>query len=286
MAFWKLQVLGDATALGGQGQAVPLPAMAWPMIGIVAAMPQRRIKRTTLAETLWPDSDSEAARRCLATSLWRIRQRFGSTGDDLLAATGDIVALTPGQRVWIDVVAFEHKLQAALRNPANLDRAPARRRLRRALALYRGDFLAREANEWIAIERERLRALFLDSALELARANVRHGEWRPALELGRTICAVEPLREDAQRLLLEAMVACGNRAQAVQHYKDFEKLLEAELGVRPMRETRRLVEQLSGQVPAQATTARPVLVAPDREILLLARRQIQATLHLIDTALA
>lgn len=283
MAFWKLRVLGEAVAFGGQGQPVSLPTMAWPIIGIVASMPHRRINRTMLAESLWPHSNGEAARRCLATSLWRIKQHFGDDRSGLLTTAGDVIALSPGRRVWIDLVAFERKAQRALRDAGQLDEPHQRARLRRALDHYRGDFLARETNEWIAIERERLRALFLDSALELARANVRHGEWRSALELGRAICAVEPLREDAQRLLLEAMVACGNRAQAVQHYKEFEQLLLAELGVRPMRETRRLVERLAGQPPTPPAAAPP---AADREVLLLARQQIRATLQLIDAALS
>ena len=288
MAFWKLHVLGETIAVGERGQAISLPAIAWPIIGIVASAPQRRIKRTALAEALWPDSEADAARRCLATSLWRIRQRFTAHGTSLLSTTGDVIALTPGRRVWVDVVAFDRKLHDFARDPACLEQTSARNRLRRALSLYRGDFLCREDHEWIAIERERLRALFLDSALELARANIRHGEWRSALHLGRIICGVEPLRKDAQRLLLEAMVACGNRAQAVQHYKDFELLLDSELGVRPMQETRQLIDRLAGK-PRDALPASlnaPAPTARDREILLLARRQIQATLNLIDTALA
>ena len=157
-----------------------------------------------------------------------------------------------------------------------------------ALGHYRGDFLESCGVDSIVIERERLRALYLDSGLELARACKRHGEWRMACELGRTICTVEPLREDAQRLLMEAMVACGNRAQAVQHYRDFERLLADELAVRPMRETRELAATIMrAPVPPPAMRA---LIAPadesGRQKLLMARQQLAESLSLLDQALA
>lgn len=288
MAELALHLLGARVALGAAGAAIALPGIGWSLIGAVLAAPHRRIGRGQLAAALWPDQDDDAARRCLATALWRLKQRLGRL-NALLRIGKETIALAEDEGAWIDAIAFERGIGAVLDDPARLDNAEDREALKRALGHYRGDFLEFSVVDAIVIERERLRALYLDAALELARACKRHGDWRTACELGRAICAVEPLREDAQRLLMEAMVACGNRAQAVQHYRGFERLLAEELAVRPMRETRELAASIARAPVAAATPPEPVPAAdeaPHRRTLLLARQQLAESLLLLDQALS
>ena len=290
MAELALHLLGARMALGAAGAAVMLPTVGWSLIGSVLAAPHRRIGRGQLAASLWPDQDDEAARRCLATALWRLKQRLG-TPNTLLRVGQETISLVDDREVWIDAIAFERGVEAALDDPARLDSAANREALKETLSHYRGDFLAFSAVDAIVIERERLRALYLDAGLELARACKRHGEWRTACELSRAICTVEPLREDAQRLLMEAMVACGNRAQAVQHYREFERLLADELAVRPMRETRELAAAIA-RTPAAPLPADPApgpvvsIDNPRRQKLMMARQQLAESLTLLDQALA
>ena len=284
MAELALHLLGARIALDSAGTAVMLPSVAWSLIGAVLAAPHRRIGRSQLAAALWPDQDEEAARRCLATALWRLKQRLGRL--NLLRVGKETIALTEGGEVWIDAIAFERGVESALADPAKLDNAAERDALRQALGHYRGDLLESSPVDAVAVERERLRALYLDAALELARACKRHGEWRVASELGRAICAVEPLREDAQRLLMEAMVACGNRAQAVQHYRSFERLLADELSVRPMRETRDLAAAIARVSAAPEPDATIRAEVPYRQTLLMARQQLAESLSLLDQALS
>jgi DNA-binding SARP family transcriptional activator len=290
MAELALHLLGAKIALGAAGATVVLPTIGWSLIGSVLAAPHRRVGRDQLAAALWPDQDDEAARRCLATALWRLKQRLGAL-NALLRIGNETISVIDDDQAWVDAIAFERGVAAALDDPATLDSAADRDALKCALGHYRGDFLEFSTVDAIVIERERLRALYLDGALELARACKRHGEWRTACELGRAICTVEPLREDAQRLLMEAMVACGNRAQAVQHYRDFERLIADELAVRPMKETRELAASIS-----RSPTMPPPLAGipqlkissenPGRQKLLMARQQLAESLSLLDQALA
>lgn len=281
MAIWQLHILGEETFLAKSGRPVPLPAISWMLIGTLLAAPRRSMSRGRLAAELWPDSNDDNARHCLATTLWRIRQRL-DRGASLIEHRDDRIAIVGGRTIWVDALAFERRAQAALDDPATLGSASVRSKLRRALSLYGGDFLSRRMSDSIAIERERLRALYLDAGYELARACAIHAEWRTALELSRNLCAVEPLREDVQRLLMEAHVGCGNRAQAIQHYHDFERVLAAELAVKPMRETRELVERITRHPqPAPEPIRRG-----QRATLVEARHQMALTLSLLDRALA
>lgn len=280
MASWKIHVLGTETAMSVSGRRFPLPEIAWTLFGCLLSSPRRSINRVKLASELWPDSNEDAARRCLATSLWRIKKRLPCF-DALVISQGDRVSLADSKNVWIDAVVFEHRAQRALTDRHWLDGAANRKKLRRALHFYGGELLVRQDHEMIMIERERLRALYLDASFQLAHATSQHGEWHDTLEICRALCVVEPLREDAQRLLIEAYAACGNRALAIQQYHDLQQLLSVELAVRPMRETREVVERISRvTLPTVMDSG-----ATNRALLIEARQQMMQTLGLIDQAL-
>ena len=285
MARLALHLLGEESALDASGKRIALPPATWPMLGCLLTAPRRRMGRGALAGALWPDRDEKSARHCLATALWRIRQRLG-TSAEVIALAKDSVDLATGEGVWIDVVNFEEATQAALEDPARLDERGEREALRVALGHYRGDFLSQVSHDQIAIERERLRALYLDAGLEYVRACSRYHEWRQACEIGRAICAAEPFREDAQRLLMEALIECGNGAQALQQYREFAALLETELSVAPAAETRALAESIGSPGQPEPRAAGRTDAAPPRRMLLMARQQMVTSLSLLDKALA
>jgi DNA-binding SARP family transcriptional activator len=285
MGRLALHFLGDEAALDASGNPLTLPPATWPLLGCLLIAPHRRMARGALAGALWPDQDERSARHCLATALWRIKRRLGDA-EELIALGSDSVGLVVSERVWIDVVSFEQVTQAALDDPSRLSDRSQREALRCALGYYRGDLLPMVSNEQIGIERERLRALYLDAGLEYVRACRCHREWRQACEIGRAICAAEPFREDAQRLLMEALIECGNAAQALQHYRDFAAVLDAELGVAPMAETRALADSIIRTPAVAAVPAGGVGEAPPRRMLLMARQQMLASLSLLDKALA
>lgn len=279
MSNWRIHVLGDEPTLFVDGRPFQLPEMAWALLACLLSSSQRSVNRSRIVTTLWPDSDEEAGRHCLATMLWRLKQRLPCISG-LLETGGDKVALTVGPRVWIDALVLEQRAQRALGNPGWLNSAMNRHKLWRSLKLYRGEFVARFDNDMVLIERERLRAVFLDTSFQLAFAHAQHDEWRETLEITRSLCAVEPLREDAQRLLIQAYAACGNRALAIQQYQDLEKLLSAELAVRPMRETIDVIGRIAStpEMPSPSFSS-------SRNMLLQARAQMFAAVAIIDEAL-
>lgn len=281
MANWRIHVFGAEAALSIDGRAFHLPDLTWTLLGCLLSSPGRSANRSRIAAELWPDSDEDAARHCLATSLWRIKQRLPCL-NTLLTSESDRIGLHIGPRVWVDTLALERRAQLVLSEPSWLKSDFNRCKARRALQLYRGEFLARQDNDIILIERERMRALYLDASFQLAFVYAQYGEWKETLDISRALCAVEPLREDAQRLLIEAYAACGNRALAIQQYHELESLLSRELAVRPMRETTEVIDRIT------LTAEKPVHRGgdPNREILLQTREQIIATVAMIDRALS
>jgi len=260
---WSIRLLGHEELNRAGFGSVDIPDIWWPIFISLLGAPRYRLSRSKLAGRLWPDKSEKASRHCLATALWRITTRLPAD-QNLIAFDSTVVGLqTPGS-VWVDLIAFERRAKTYMGELDRLAQPSGRARLRRALGHYRGPIMAERDLEWIAIERERLRSLYLDAMFALASAESAAESWPAARETAQRICAVEPLREDAQRLLMTAHVKCGARAMALDQYQTLVKILQAELGIQPMAQTQRLATEIAGHALV-TPLMRPV---PDRHQLL------------------
>jgi DNA-binding SARP family transcriptional activator len=232
---------------------------------------------------LWPDKDEHSARHCLATSLWRIRSQL-PPDQTFIRIEGETIAVSFSRFDWLDSVVFEMRAQMALASPGELRSPRARLRLRNALALYGGPFLQERDYEWAVLERERLRTLYLDALFALAHSEMEAGNWVGARSAAQSLCAAEPLREDAQRLLMSAHAECGNRALAINQYHSLVSLLRNELGISPMLETQLLAAKISG-TPQPHPSAAIAELRRDAVTLRQVRFQLEQSLQLIDATL-
>ncbi len=189
-----------------------------------------RPARTAIAGHLWPDVPEEHAHGSLRSALWRLHKNVPG----LIEGNGGSLSLAAG--VSVDV----HELSAwAVRA---LDPATSIDEVGVPDVGLRGDLLPGWYDDWVLLERERLRQLRLHTleavAARMARAG-RHGE---ALQAAYAAVRTEPLRESAHRTVVRVHLAEGNVAEAVRAYELFHTLLEDELGVRPTDQMTRLVQ--------------------------------------------
>lgn len=284
MPSWSVRLLGAEELCFHQRSVRQLPDIFWPIFGSLLTSPRAQLTRTRIAGLLWSDRDEGSARHCLATALWRVRSKLPQD-HTLLTIDDEIIALRLDD-CWVDCAAVAQRARRALADPNLLTSVRERDRLTRALAHYRGAFMPDRQVELLAIERERHRSLFLDALLQLADAEMAAGRFERARDAARQLCEIEPLREDAQRILMTAHLRCGNRGVALAQYRALKHLLKEELGVEPMHKTRQLAEQieadaidLAGAVPVAAV---PAATDPDRALLLTARDYLSRSLELIN----
>ena len=282
MKRWRLMMLGPMIAAPVAAPPIVLPAGAWTLLGFLVAQPHHDATRDAAAAALWPDQPGEAARPSLATLLWRIKSVFGDVANPLVAQ-GDRLSLRRRGSLWIDALALERRASVAMTGMPPFRRARARRQL---LALS-GDFLPTIDAGWALLERERLRCLRLDALFALASADCATGDWQAVVDSARALCAAEPLREDAQRLLMLGYAHTGNRALAIRQYARCASVLADELGIDPMPETRMLHQRLASGgpvMPDMPAVRGPML--PDafdvRAALIAARDTMSAAIGLID----
>lgn len=96
-------------------------------------------------------------------------------------------------------------------------------------------------DDWVLLERECLRQRVLHALEALSRSHSRARCHAQAVDAAMAAVAVEPLRESAQRTLMEAHLAEGNCVEARRCYEAYRELAYRELGVEPSSDLRAVV---------------------------------------------
>ncbi|MGK5110689.1 MULTISPECIES: AfsR/SARP family transcriptional regulator [unclassified Geodermatophilus] len=188
-----------------------------------------RPARGAIAGQLWPDVPETHAHGSLRSALWRVQKAVPG----LVDVSGGAVTLAEG--VSVDVREFVDWAHAVLDPGIRVDRiqTPAT-----ALA---GELLPGWYDDWVLLERERLRQLRMHALEVLSHKLVvagRHGE---AVQAAYAAVRDEPLRESAHRAIVRVHLAEGNLAEAMRAYRAFRDALLRELGVPPTRQMEDLV---------------------------------------------
>jgi DNA-binding SARP family transcriptional activator len=217
--------------------AIALPRSAQRLLAFIA-LSERPVQRASVAGTLWLDSPEERAAANLRSSLWRLNR----AGHRLVDATDHQLELAPAVRVDVrDAVARAHAL---------LTGSPATDEVDPRCAGLTGELLPDWYDDWVLIERERLRQLSLHALETLAERLLDAERLGEALEAALAAVAEEPLRESAHRTLVKIHLAEGNACEARRQFRLFSRLLDEQLGLAPSPR----FEQLVGVLAAQRTT--------------------------------
>jgi two-component SAPR family response regulator len=88
-------------------------------------------------------------------------------------------------------------------------------------------------DDWVLVERERLRQLQLHALDALARRLLDSGRVAEAVDAASCSLGMEPLRESAVRLLVSAHLASGNVCEAQRIVERYRVNIRRELGVAP-----------------------------------------------------
>jgi DNA-binding SARP family transcriptional activator/tetratricopeptide (TPR) repeat protein len=237
MAVLEVCLLGELRVeFAGTPITLPTSRRACALLAWLALRPGPH-SRSRLAALLWPDVLDASARASLRSALWALRAAFGPAAGEYLQTGRDFVALA-GDGLRIDVSEFERLLAAG---------CPLE-----AVALHRGDLLSQFDADWVLDAREEHRDRLCAAYAALAAAAESDGDVPTALHWAAKRSTAKPLNEQAARDLIRLLVADGDPAGAVTAYQRLAARLDADLGVRPAEETKRLVAALLEAPPGRA----------------------------------
>ncbi|GIV76430.1 MAG: hypothetical protein KatS3mg050_0824 [Litorilinea sp.] len=241
------------------------------LLAYCATHPAQAHTRSLLAGLLWPDRPETTARRRLSHALWELGQALPRIGQDgYLLPTADAIVFNPQLPHAIDVVAFQRSWERAQVAPQD---DQARQALQQAVALYTGDYLAGFYEDWVLVEQERLRALYLEALRRLVQAEKGAGDYDAALRAVRTWIAADSLWEEAYQEGIRLCLELGRPQEARRLYEQCQAALQAELGVEPAPETAALL----AQAPREPTP-RAALAFSDQDLPLVGRSAERRTL--------
>jgi DNA-binding SARP family transcriptional activator len=264
----RIALLGSLVIARGD-QAIP--DSAWRsrqerrLLGILLTARGTPVPVERLLEWLWPGAASDSAAITLRSAISGIRRTLEPCGSTrassryILTRHGGY-AWNAASDAWLDVDEFlaliderratnderrQGRIYRAPTDRAPTDRAPMNdsrsARLDRAIALYRGDYLADELDaSWAAALRETLRERFLAALHDLAELRIAAGEYEIAIDLAGRGLEHDRLREPLYRVLMRAQAHAGDVAGALRSYERYRRILDEELGAAPSSQTQTL----------------------------------------------
>jgi DNA-binding SARP family transcriptional activator len=229
-ALGRTRVMSAESGIGGRW----LDNRAGQILKFLVAERHRIAYSDEIVERLWPNAGAQDTRG-LRYFIHVLRDHLEPKGAPnppssfVLAARGGYVL--DESRVWIDADAFERGVEAGMSARRRGDVLSALEHLRRAMDLYRGDFLADEPYaDWAAHERERLRQIASDALGVLATLSERMGDLGSAATSLKRLADLEPYDVDVHRELLVVLLRDGRRSEAVRRYEALRRRVLSTFG--------------------------------------------------------
>lgn len=240
----------------GQGRGPTQKIKA--MLAYLLSQKQRGARKETLCDFLWPEqTDSDQADASFHPALYCLRRalepdlKLGADSSYIRYAGGRY-RFDPAEPAWIDADAFEAYCRRARECDRRGDTETAVLYRGMALDVYGGDYMAGIpidytddcVYDWCRPRRHRLRELYLEALLEMARYHRDIGDYGSCLRYANAALEQEPAFEPAHRMAIQALIKCGQPNAAIHQYRMCEAELIREAGVPPSQQTQILYEQL------------------------------------------
>jgi DNA-binding SARP family transcriptional activator len=188
-----------------------------------------RPPRAAVAGRLWPDVPEHHAHGSLRSALWRLHK----VAPGLVAASGPFLSLAADVRVDVrELGEWARRVTDPRRDPVDMDIPET------GLA---GELLPGWYEDWVLLERERLRQQRMHALEQVACRLAEVGRHAEALQAAYAAMRAEPLRESAHRVVVQVHLAEGNLVEALRSYDQFRAVLADELGVGPSEQMARLI---------------------------------------------
>jgi two-component SAPR family response regulator len=225
------------TEVGVHGQSIPVSEwktrVSRDLLFCVLAHPEGLTKEE-IGLHFWPDCSPDHLKTRFKNAIYRMRSALNQ---EVIHFEDGIYRFDASLDYEYDVELFQKYVEVG--NGAS-DPAVQIQVYTQALAYYGGDYMPDTEAAWVYLERERLRQLYLETALCLAELTYAAGERDRALEWCQRILLEDPCLEDAHRLAMRIYAAAGNRAGVARQYALCQKALQEEVDAPPSSQTNEL----------------------------------------------
>lgn len=211
----------------------------WALLACLLTNRERAVSQQKLTELLWGEEESSSnPENALRITLHRLRALL----DGLWPGAGrELVIRKDGSYRWNSQIPVELDCDhfEALCRKEDMPASVLLDRYLEALALYRGEFLPRQAGEtWVIPISTHFQNLFLNTTLEAAQLLSGLERHKEAADLCRRAIPSEPYHEPLHQTLIRELGLMGDSKGAAAVYESLSKRLFDDFGIRPSEETR------------------------------------------------
>lgn len=275
----RVELLGPLRLLVG-GRAVDVRGQKRRAVLAMLAMAEgRTVPVDRLVDALWPDVP-ESGRQALHSLVFRVRGDLGTASTRLLTQQY-------GYRLELAVddldVTQARALLATARGTIDREPADAYALLRKAHALWRGPVLADLTDiPPIATAVAGYAQLLRDVTDGMLASAIAAGQAAEILGLAAASLAADPLREPAVLLLMRALAATGQAAEALRTGREYRDRLADEVGLDPSPALDELVRDIATEhAPPRPAAGRAATRLIGREPQVAALHRLLAAERLV-----
>lgn len=239
----EIHVLGEAWALGAQGERANLHGMKAALLAYLAL--KGPTERSELAELLWPDVSAKKARSNLRQTLKRLRELLG---EECVESDKGPLRLRKG--LLVDVLQLHTALESQ-------DHARA--------ASFDGELLQSmhfddcpDLNGWLEGARRDLMNWQFGSQERHVLQQEAAGDLPAAIDGAKRLRRLDPRAEKAYQHLMRLYYLQGDRGAALEAYSQCQEMMLREFDSFPSEETRALARALKHAEAARQLPSPPV----------------------------
>ncbi len=220
------------------------------LLAFLALNAGKAYRREKLAGMLWPDATEANARNYLRHALWQLRKAL-ETREDVNGVYFHADALTIAFDRAAGLGVDAQRLLRPLRGEVSTDELMA------DVSVYGGEFLPGFYEDWVILDRERLRVALDNKMQRLLDQLLVAERWHDVVEWGVRWIALGHSPEPGYRAIMIAQHGLGDRAGMAETYARCRQALEEEVGVEPSELTEATYLWLAEGAPRPAGLPEP-----------------------------
>jgi predicted ATPase/DNA-binding SARP family transcriptional activator len=233
------------------------------LLAYLVSGPAEKYQRQELAGLLWGDTDEKRSHYNFRRELWSLRKVINppnASHNHYIGFEKDYYTFNKSSSFWLDINVFEQAISSVLKffAPESEENKPISPQeeiqLSNAVDLYRGDFMASfylpdcpAYEDWIFLERERLRLNYFKALRLLGSNKIRQGAYPQAIKYYQKIISLDPTNEPAYQELMLIYAALGNQKAAMAQYQLLRQTLKFQLDLMPSPETKALYDSIRSE---------------------------------------
>lgn len=239
-------------------------------------------QREILAELLWPDKPKGAALTSLRQAISQLQKIIPSLNNYLHITSQTIQFRNECWKI-LDTAQFNHLVNLCDQH-VHMTRCgclQCAKRLEQAIDLYQGHFMSgffikgsSEFEAWLEMKRQIYHQIAISALADTAEYYLDQDQYDLAQQVTLRQIEMDSYCEIAHRQYMRSLMGSGQRAAAIKHFENFQKLLRTDLGVSPEPESILLYEQIRGE--SNGDSLQPGSIFNDRLIRLSPAPGIQS----------